>query len=800
MSEFINEQSNVKAKWTILVYMNGKNDLQDMMLQNWNEMAETGSTQEVKVVVQMGRRTISDTPDGPHYWTGVKRFLVKKGMACTVQNQLSDLQDAGLNTDMGSVGCFTEFLAWGKKVYPAERTMVIIWDHGQGWRYFSSSFDDVTQHCLYNVDVKNAIKNTFGQIDVLCFDACLMAMLEPAYEFCAQVKYMVASEDVTPGTGCSYKFLHQLCEDPACDGPQLGRYITDSYAQKHLYTEEISDDEKSLITMSVLDLSVAEEAVSTLDKLTQVIRKDPASISIARIARNNFTTFDNNLSTSLDLLAWIEYMISHCAAQSPLCTALIKTEHAFQKMVHYCYSNKINHDYVINGRKYNVDARGVAIFFPENVSQQNTSGRFRNGYYRSNEVSPVAFVKKSLWPQFLHDIWHIDQHDTWTVLIYLNGQNDREPHLQNTWNEIAQAGSDEYVNVVVQMGRVSHSDPANGWTGAKRFLMKKGMLPLPLNQVMDLGESGLNTDMNNSASLSDFVHWGKQTYPAGRTMLIVWDACGKEHHTLYNLVNDKLDYISIHKALNGMTVDVLGFDRNGMARLEALYELRSCAPWIVASESVMPKTGWNYAFLQQLGEKPSSTEPDVGNMILAYFKKKYSISPPGVDSANKPPATLSFLRSSLIGNRHFDAVFNKFIDVVLAAPEHIDIARGASRNVPGCDDETTGVIDLLSWVEYIELHCDKNSPLHEGVKALQSLLTPLVAGNYCGQNTPEGTNTHGKLPLHFRGISAFLPENAVQLNRDEANKNLIMDASKSQRPAAFSKAIHWSLLLQKISR
>lgn len=793
MSAYDDDNTIVKARWTILIYMNGKNDLQDMLLQNWNEMVEAGSTEEVNVVVQMGRRSLSDTPEGPPSWTGVKRFLVKKDMACRAEHQVSDLHDAGLNTDMGSVDCFTDFLAWGKMTYPAEKTMVIIWDHGEGWRFFASSFDDVTQHCLYNTDVKNAIKNTFGNIEVLCFDACLMAMLETAYELREHVSYMVASEVPTPGKGFNYQFLHPLIENPDSDGLQLSRYITDSYAQKHLYAENVPDDTKDLITLSILDLSFAGAAVASLDTLTQVIRQSPAAIALAKKAREHFTTFDMNLSTSLDLISWVEYLITHSTAQPAFHASVAAIGQSIQKTVHYCYSNNINPNGVLNGRQCHIEARGIAVFFPENISQQNTAGRFRNGYYPSNNDHPVAFVKQSLWPQFLHDFWHIDLCDSWTVLIYMNGQNDRASCLQTSWEDIAQTGSTDRVKVVVQMGRASHSDPANGWTGAKRFLVKKGMSPEARHQLLDVGEAGLSQNMNSSDSLSDFVRWGKQQYPAGKTLLIVWGECGSGRHTVDHEGSGTPDYISIHKALNGITVDMMGFDGSEMARLEAVYELRNCTPWLVASQSVMPATGWNYAFLRQLSDNPSATEADVASMILEQYQQKYTLT----DPASRQPVTLSVLRPIMLAKHHFTLAFNSFVDAVLTDARTLDVARQARRRLPGYDGNTTGMIDLLSWVSGIQTHCDQQSRLHTDTDALQSLLTSLVVRHYSRRGDPAST----ALSLNSRGISVFLPENTAQRNQVEANHNLSLDISRDPHVAAFSKSIpHWSSLLQQISR
>ncbi|MGF6472580.1 hypothetical protein [Paraburkholderia youngii] len=63
-------------KWSVLIFMNGKNDLEPFALQNWRQIANAGSTDEVAIAVEFGR--IGD-PDEPGSWGGVKRaFLSRK--------------------------------------------------------------------------------------------------------------------------------------------------------------------------------------------------------------------------------------------------------------------------------------------------------------------------------------------------------------------------------------------------------------------------------------------------------------------------------------------------------------------------------------------------------------------------------------------------------------------------------------------------------------------------------------------------------------------------------------------------
>ena len=44
-----------QTEWTVLVFLNAKNNLEPFAFSNFEQMASIGSTPEVKLVVEMGR-------------------------------------------------------------------------------------------------------------------------------------------------------------------------------------------------------------------------------------------------------------------------------------------------------------------------------------------------------------------------------------------------------------------------------------------------------------------------------------------------------------------------------------------------------------------------------------------------------------------------------------------------------------------------------------------------------------------------------------------------------------------------
>lgn len=76
-----------KKNWTVLIYLNGNNDLEPEMWQAKLAAEKIGSNHEVNVLIQIGRenqqlskiiRPVDVLPVADEKWTGVRRYYVKK--------------------------------------------------------------------------------------------------------------------------------------------------------------------------------------------------------------------------------------------------------------------------------------------------------------------------------------------------------------------------------------------------------------------------------------------------------------------------------------------------------------------------------------------------------------------------------------------------------------------------------------------------------------------------------------------------------------------------------------------------
>lgn len=196
---------------------------------------------------------------------------------------------------------------------------------------------------------------------------------------------------------------------------------------------------------------------------------------------------------------------------------------------------------------------------------------------------------------------------TWTILVYLDADNDLESAGVNNFNQMEALGSTKDIRIVVQMDRCVGEDDSNGdWTDTRRYLITKDSDTNLMNSIrLDSSPLG-ELDMANPQTLRDFVTWGEQEFPADHYCLIIWNHGGgwqfrsfaAQPEFKYVLIDDasnsQMNVNEIPTALSGLNIDVIAFDACYMQEIEVAYELRNTARYMVGSASVEPSSGYNY--------------------------------------------------------------------------------------------------------------------------------------------------------------------------------------------------------------
>lgn len=217
----------------------------------------------------------------------------------------------------------------------------------------------------------------------------------------------------------------------------------------------------------------------------------------------------------------------------------------------------------------------------------------------------------------------------WTIMIYLDSDNDLGIAAGLDLEEMMAAGSSSNVTVLVQ------HDTKGGPT--VRYKVEKNKLTL----LRNLGE----LDMASGDTLRDFMVYGNQNFKADHYALILWNhgdgwksgnaALGTkaiftdEDNGTYTMLSNSYVAASIQEALSatGMKLDILGIDACEMSTLEAAYEYRTVAGILVASQELVEGYGWDYDdLLGRLVNNPSMTPRQLASAMVASFKQFYESS------------------------------------------------------------------------------------------------------------------------------------------------------------------------------
>ena len=274
------------AEWTIMVFVNGKNNLEKYALRDVNEMEMIGSTDKVNIVVELGRMDGFDSSDGD--WKGVRRYLVKKD---NDTNKITSpvLQDLGMK-DMGSYQSVIDFGKWAKEKYPAKKYMLIFWNHGAGWiksaGLYSSkgiSYDDQSNNHINTPQMAEILK-AIGGVDVVGSDACLMQMAEVDYEIKNYVTHIVGSEETEPGDGYTYNtFLGPVVNNPTMNATQLARVAVDAYSDHY-------DAQSGGYTQSFVYANAIPQFLQLVNAFAYEVTK-ANDVEAAKYARDNAVKF-----------------------------------------------------------------------------------------------------------------------------------------------------------------------------------------------------------------------------------------------------------------------------------------------------------------------------------------------------------------------------------------------------------------------------------------------------------------------------------------------------------------------------
>ena len=208
---------------TVMIYMIGSN-LESggggCATDDLEEIAAATADSKVKIVIETGGTT--DWVNPAILGGTTQRFIMEDG-------KLEEVEDLGqlCMTDEKTLG---DFISWATEKYASNRNMLLFWDHGGGTVMGFGSDEYYEDGSLELSDIARALKRTGVKFDLIGFDACLMGTIETAYALEPYADYLIASEELEPGTGWYYTdWITKLAEDTSINTTDLGQKIIDDY-------------------------------------------------------------------------------------------------------------------------------------------------------------------------------------------------------------------------------------------------------------------------------------------------------------------------------------------------------------------------------------------------------------------------------------------------------------------------------------------------------------------------------------------------------------------------------------------
>lgn len=339
-SQHVSAAPAQEKEWTMLVYINGHNNLDYYGKLDINEMEQVGSTDQTNVVVQWASLAAPTT----------KRLLVQKD---TDKFKVTSpvVQDLP-RVDMGDYKNLVEFVRWGAANYPARHYFVVIWNHGTGWHslmhqradFRDISVDDISKNRITTVQLGLAmeqISKVIGRkVDIYGSDACLMGMVEVAHQMKDSVQYFVGSEETEPGDGWPYNtLLEKWNQLPSATPEEVAKLVPAVYTASY----------KQPVTMAAYDLSNIDALATSISNLRAMLTST-TSISKADLAAAVKTSIKFSLPDYVDLGSFL----ANLQARNPAAEQYIDSVNA--EMKKFVISNEVSGSFK--------QAQGLAIWLP----------------------------------------------------------------------------------------------------------------------------------------------------------------------------------------------------------------------------------------------------------------------------------------------------------------------------------------------------------------------------------------------------------------------------------------------------
>jgi hypothetical protein len=353
----------------------------------------------------------------------------------------------------------------------------------------------------------------------------------------------------------------------------------------------------------------------------------------------------------------------------------------------------------------------------------------------------------------------------WTVMVFLNADNDLSSFGYDDVNEMAEVGSSDEVDIVSLFDTYDE--------GASIIHISQG--------GYDWVESWGEVDMGDASTLADFGAWAATHYPARHYALVMWDhgdgwktsnkanstvsrGFSSDDHGGTGLIEiSNGEYAGALAAITstiGAKLDIVGFDACFMGMWEVAEASAPYANYLVASSEVEPEGGWAYdTTLALLASRPTATPVELGTHIVNTYHE--------ADEAN---ATMAV--TDLSGLSAAEDALTEFANELMVNPNlfrAIDRVRGQSQAFNLGQHR-----DLIDFASRIAAMREAPEELVAAALNLAAVLGEVIVDSRAQSGYPGS-----------HGLAIYFPARGVQ-----------MDPAYSDSGAIWSENATWDEFLQ----
>lgn len=303
----LEEQGNASDTYTLMLYMCAS-DLESecgFATEDLNEIMYGYTAGNLNVIVQTG---------GTAEWQNTVVADDRCQRYQVTEDGLELVDDSLGMQNMADSATLTDFIQYCSSNYAADHYGLVLWDHGGGVVGGYGYDENFGGDSMSLTEMSRALGDASVHLDMLGFDACLMANFETCLMAAPYADYLIASEEPEPGCGWYYTdWIGKLSENCGIPPKRYGRQIVDDYI-----TESGWDSPSMYSTLGMFDLQqVTQKLLPALSQFSDDAVQQLSAGEYRRISQSRSNTravYQSELD-HIDLLDYAQHSQSETADQ-----------------------------------------------------------------------------------------------------------------------------------------------------------------------------------------------------------------------------------------------------------------------------------------------------------------------------------------------------------------------------------------------------------------------------------------------------------------------------------------------------